>query len=139
MSRFVLDNTIAMAWCFSDETTSYTDYFLNRLSNLVDVAVVPALWVYEVSNVTSLAVRNGRITNADAAQFLTSLNDLPIELEPLRHRREVLSALAAVSKRYSLTAYDAAYLEIALRRNLPVATLDRRLIEACRQASVTVL
>ena len=81
MSRFVLDNTVTMAWCFSDEATDLTKALLNRLSNLTDSAIVPALWLYEVVNVTELAVRKGRITEGKARAFLDSLGDLPIEIE----------------------------------------------------------
>ena len=56
MSRFVLDNTVTMAWCFADEATEFTETVLHRLSNLIDSAMVPALWLYEEVNVTELAV-----------------------------------------------------------------------------------
>jgi hypothetical protein len=81
VSRFVLDNTVTMAWCFSDETTEFTEALLNRLSNLTDSAIVPALWLYEVVNVTGLAVRKGRVSEDKARFFLESLADLPIEIE----------------------------------------------------------
>ena len=81
MSRFVLDNTVTMAWCFADEATEFTETLLTRLSNLSDSAIVPALWLYEVVNVTELAVRKGRITDEKASAFLESLADLPIEIE----------------------------------------------------------
>ena len=56
MSRFVLDNTVTMAWCFTEEATEFTETLLGRLSNLTDSAIVPALWLYEVVNVTELAL-----------------------------------------------------------------------------------
>ena len=55
MSRFVLDNSVTMAWCFTEEATELTEALLSRLSNLTDTALVPALWLYEVVNVTELA------------------------------------------------------------------------------------
>ncbi|MGH9445324.1 MAG: type II toxin-antitoxin system VapC family toxin, partial [Terriglobia bacterium] len=81
MSRFVLDNTVTMAWCFADEATEYTETLLSRLSDLADSALVPALWLYEVVNVVELATRKGRILEAKARGFLESLGDLPIEIE----------------------------------------------------------
>ena len=132
MSQYVLDNAVTMAWCFSDEATPYTENLLDRLSNLVDSAVVPALWLYEVTNVCMLAVRKGRITKTIAITFLENLTDLPIEVEPPRSKAEVFLVLAGVVEQYKLTAYDAAYLELAIRRNLPLATLDIALIEACK-------
>ena len=103
MSRFVLDNTVTMAWCFADEETAFTETVLNRLSNLTDSAVVPALWLYEVVNVTGLAVRKGRISEEKARTFLESLSDLPIEIEdPTRTR--VFAAVRALAAQHKLTA-----------------------------------
>ncbi len=65
MSRFVLDNTVTMAWCFTDEATDFTETLLNHLSDLTDTALVPALWLYEVVNVVELAVRKGRGISAE--------------------------------------------------------------------------
>ena len=81
MSRFVLDNTVTMAWCFTEEATEFTTTLLSRLSNLTDTAIVPALWLYEVVNVVELAVRKGRVPGEKALAFLESLGDLPIEVE----------------------------------------------------------
>ena len=89
MSRFVLDNTVTMAWCFADEETAFTETVLNRLSNLTDSAVVPALWLCEVVNVTGLAVGKGRISEEKARTFLESLSDLPIEK---RYTKDLISA-----------------------------------------------
>jgi predicted nucleic acid-binding protein len=87
VSRLVLDNTVTMAWCFDDKATPFTESLLSRLANLIDSAIVPALWLYEVVNVTGLAVRKGRITEEKASAFLDSLADLPIEIEdPTRTR-----------------------------------------------------
>jgi hypothetical protein len=78
VSRYVLDNAIAMAWCFSDEATPFTENLLDRLSNQVDRAVVPALWLYEVTNVSMLAVRKGRISRPKAMKFLDDLTAPPL-------------------------------------------------------------
>jgi predicted nucleic acid-binding protein len=135
MSRFVLDNTVTMAWCFTDEATEFTETLLNRLSDLTDTALVPALWLYEVVNVGEMAVRRGRITKDKASAFLESLADLPIEVEDLS-RREVFVSVWAVAERYGLTSYDAAYLELAIRHRLPLAALDSDLNRAARAAGV---
>lgn len=87
MSRFVLDATITMAWCFTDEAAEFTETLLSRLADLTERALVPALWLYEVVNVVELAIRKGRITEEKASGFLESLADLPIEIEnPTRPR-----------------------------------------------------
>ncbi len=139
MSEYVLDNAVTMAWCFSDEATAYTENLLDRLSNLADRVVVPALWLYEVTNVSMLAVRKGRIPKAKAVTFLKNLTDLPIEVEPPRSRGDVLPVLADLMERHRLTAYDAAYLELVIRKNLPLATLDTALIEACKILGKTLV
>ena len=69
MSRFVLDNTVTMAWCFTEEATEFTTTLLSRLSNLTDTAIVPALWLYEVVNVVELAVRKGRVPGEKHSRF----------------------------------------------------------------------
>ena len=137
MSQYVLDNAVTMAWCFSEEATPYTENLLDRLSNLVDSAVAPAIWLYEVANVSMLAVRKGRITKAKAVTFLNNLTDLPIEVEPPGSKAEVFLILVDIIEQHKLTAYDAAYLELAIRRNLPLATLDAALIEACKTLGKT--
>lgn len=135
MSRFVLDTTVTMAWCFTEEATEFTQTLLNRLSSLTDTAVVPALWLYEVVNVVELAARRGRIPQEKAAAFLASLVDLPIEVEdPSRTR--VFVHVRALARQYQLTGYDAAYLELALRRKLPIASLDKALSRAALSAGV---
>ena len=138
MSRFVLDNTVTMAWCFTDEATEFTETLLNNLSNLTDAALVPSLWLYEVVNVTEMAIRKGRITKDKATAFIESLTDLPIEVEDLS-RTEVFVSVRAVAERYRLTSYDAAYLELAIRHRLPLAAFDSDLNKAARAAGVELV
>lgn len=136
MSRFVLDNTVTMAWCFTEEATEFTKTLLSRLSNLTDSAVVPALWLYEVANVVELAVRKGRMPGEKGLAFLESLADLPIEVEN-PSRRQVFVAVRTLAGQHQLTAYDAAYLELAIRHNLPIASLDRALSRAALAAGLS--
>ena len=138
MSRFVLDNTVTMAWCFTDEATEFTETLLSRLSNLTDSAIVPALWLYEVVNVTGLAVRKGRITEEKARGFLESLSDLPIDVENPT-RTQMFASVRALAGQYRLTAYDASYLELALRHKLPIAAFDNALAKAARTAGITLV
>jgi predicted nucleic acid-binding protein len=138
VSRFVLDNTVTMAWCFTDEATEFTETLLSRLSSLADSAVVQALWLYEVVNVSGLAVRKGRITEEKARAFLESLADLPIEIEDPTRTRLFVSVRALVGQ-YKLTAYDASYLELAIRHKLPIAALDNALAKAAKEASVSIV
>lgn len=138
MSRFVLDNTVTMAWCFRDEATDLSRALLVRVSNLTDYAVVPTLWLYEVVNVTQLAARKGRITEREAKEFLSSLTILPIAIETPT-RSQIFDSVRALTAQFRLTAYDAAYLELAIRENLPLATFDNALAQAARTAGVPVM
>src|ERR1700685_1291061 len=111
---------------------------LSRLANLTDSAIVPALWLSEVVNVTGLAARKGRITEGKARAFRDSLADLPIEVEDAAQTRLFLSVLA-LGVRHKLTAYDASCLEPAIRRDLPIAALDNALTKAARESGVTLV
>ncbi len=133
-----MDSAVTLTWCFSDEATAYTESFLNRLSTLTDTAIVPALWLYEIVNVVALASRKGRITQLQGTQFLHSLTDLPIEVD-YTNKILLFKDVAPLADRHRLTGYDAAYLELALRLALPLATLDQELIQASKDAGVTVL
>lgn len=138
MSRFVLDNTVTMTWCFTEEATNFTEALLSRLSNLTDTALVPTLWLYEVVNVTELAVRKGRITEEKAHAFLESLADLPIEIENPT-RAQIFVAVRELVRKHKLTAYDASYLELAIRHKLPIAASDNALIKAAKTAGVELV
>jgi predicted nucleic acid-binding protein len=119
----------------SEEATEFTQTLLLRLSNLTDSAVVPALWLYEVANVVELAVRKGRIPGEKALAFLDRLADLPIEVEN-PSRTQVFVSVRMLARQYQLTGYDAAYLELAIRHRLPVASLDRALSKAALAAGL---
>ncbi|MGA9624636.1 MAG: type II toxin-antitoxin system VapC family toxin [Bryobacteraceae bacterium] len=138
MSRFVLDNTVTMAWCFTEEATEFTKTLLSRLSSLTDSAVVPALWLYEVANVVELAVRKGRIPEEKALAFLESLADLPIEVEN-PSRTQVFVTVRTLAGQYQLTSSDAAYLELAVRHKLPLASLDRAMSRAAVAAGLSTV
>jgi predicted nucleic acid-binding protein len=127
-----------MAWCFPEEATEFTKTALSRLSDLTDSAVVPALWLYEVVNVVELAVRKGRIPKEKALAFLESLADLPIEVEnPIR--TQVFVTVRALAGQHQLTGYDAAYLELAIRHKVPIASLDKALSRAALSAGVNTV
>lgn len=124
MSGFVLDNTVTMAWCCADETNELSETLLTRLSNLTDNAIVPALWLYEVVNVTELAVRKGRISEHKARAFLESLADLPIEIEnPTQVRMFVLVRALASQYKLTIAASDNALRKAALAANVGLVEL----------------
>ncbi len=133
---FVLDNSVMMAWFFEDEDAPYADKVLELLDG--DDAVVPAIWPFEIANVIVMAERRRRLLPADTLRLVELASGLPITVEsmPLRY---ALGAVLDVGRLRSLTSYNAAYLELAMRRGLPLATLDERLATAARQAGVVLV
>ncbi len=131
----VVDASLVLAWCFADEKTASADRLMDRIGS--DGAFVPSLWRLEVANVLLAAERRGRIGRADADGRLQQLADLPIEVDDETDFRAWHDVLA-LARAARLTVYDSAYLELALRRGLPLATLDRDLAKAARKAGVRV-
>ncbi len=132
---FVLDCSVAVAWLFEDETSRETDALLDALR--LDAALVPALWHLEVGNVLTMAERRGRITPSQVAASLELLAALPIRTESLQPR--LIPGIVALARNERLTAYDAAYLDLALRHGLPLATLDEALRKAAHRLQVPLL
>jgi predicted nucleic acid-binding protein len=122
MADLVIDASIAAAWCFKEETTGYTDRVLIAVSGFF-AAVAPRLWAYEISNTVLIGVRRRRITQLHAGDFLESIADLRIRLMDYVSYDPVFS----LAQNHGLTVYDAAYLDLALRERLPLASLDSAL------------
>lgn len=124
MTRFVLDCSVAMAWCFEDECDSFADAALEAL--VESEAWVPSIWPLEVANVLLVAERRGRLAPADSARFLELLGGLPIVVDA-SGPRAVHGPVLELGRRTGLSAYDASYLELAMRLGAPLATRDDRL------------
>ena len=135
MNRFVLDTSVAVSWFFDDEAGEYTAAVLESLTEWE--AVVPALWPLEVANVLLVAERRKRCSEAEAVRFIELLASLPIVTDDDTARR-ALHGTYQLAREYALTAYDAAYLELAMRLGAPLATQDRQLAEAAGQAGVAI-
>jgi len=133
VSRVVLDCSVCMGWCFESEADVYTDAVLRAMPRAT--ALVPAIWPLEVANVLLVAERHRRITRADAARFLELLGALPIVVEPSIEVGD-LGFLLALARERRLSAYDAAYLRLALREHAALASRDRGLRAAARAAGV---
>lgn len=132
----VIDSSLAAAWCFGDEATPQTDALLHSLEN--KRGLVPALWHFELTNMLVQAERRKRIASVDATALLGFLDSLPIETDsetPASRRRDVWT----LARRHGLTSYDAAYLELAIRAGLPLATRDQALARAATECGVSVL
>jgi predicted nucleic acid-binding protein len=135
--RIVFDASVTMAWCFEDEKGELTEGLLEALAD-GGKATVPGIWVYEVANAVAGALRRRRITEAAGARFIKDVQALPIQVDADGERR-AFEAVFEVACRHGLTVYDAAYLEPAMRRGLPLATLDGELARAAREPGVEVV
>ena len=135
MNALVIDSSVALAWCFEEEASPTSDVRLEQVRD--EGAVVPGLWHLEVANVLLQAEKRGRITAADIAMRLELIAELPINTDnetAARAWREIL----ALARAEGSTTYDAAYLELAIRRGLPLLTKDKALIGAAARTGVAV-
>jgi predicted nucleic acid-binding protein len=137
MALFVVDASAALAWFFEDEASSWTDGLLERLRH-GDQIVVPAHWPTEISNGLLTAQRRKRIKAGQAGLFWDELARLPLEIESGLNAPQAKTILA-LSEKHGLTVYDAAYLELADRRHLPLGTLDADLRKAAQAEGVVLL
>lgn len=135
-AAFVVDCSVAMTWLFNDEATPKTAALLNRLST--ETALVPAWWFIEVTNVLAIAERKRRITHAQSDAFLADLGKLGIEQDDEAPAR-AFTHLLTLCRTHGLTSYDAMYLDLAIRRNLPLATLDDDLRKSAKKLGVRLL
>jgi predicted nucleic acid-binding protein len=133
VNSFVLDASATLAWCFEDETTAPALSMLERLRD--QEALVPPLWLLELANGLVVAERRGRITRAESTRFLGLVGELPIRIDQTS-TLDLASSVMELAREYELSAYDAAYLELALRLGRPLATLDERLRSAADRAGV---
>ncbi len=135
MSRFVTDCSVTMCWCFPDECDPYAARILEKLD--VNETLVPIVWSLEVANALLTEERRGRLSEADVLRFLEILRSLPIFVDSTPSE-QVLDDILALGRRHDLSAYNASYLELAMRQGVPLATLDVRLTEAAKAAGVTI-
>ncbi len=130
---FVLDCSVTMAWCFDDEATPETDRIRDALADVR--AVVPALWPLEVANATLVGERRKRLDEARGGRFLSLLGSLPIVIDDETAARAWAETMH-LARAHNLSAYDATYLEVAIRRGLPLACLDGKLKAAAGAVGV---
>lgn len=132
----VLDSSVALAWIYADEGTERVQQLVERV--IVAGAYVPTLWRLEVANSLLMALRKGRIDAAFRDAALNDLAELNI-MADLQTDVFAWSSTLRLAEKHKLTLYDAAYLELALRRALPLASLDKELRAAGDAAGVTLL
>ena len=122
-----------MGWCFEDEKNPYADSVLHALDH--SESLVPSIWPFEVANVLALSERAGRLDVARSAWFIRFLNDLPIRIDD-RAPSSAFEETLALARAHDLTVYDAAYLEVALRSGVRLATQDNALRAAALRLGV---
>ena len=136
MNHFVLDSSVALAWCFEDETSRAGDRILDLLESAE--AIVPVVWPTEVGNALLAGERRRRITAAGVSRSLALLRSLNIRLDDSDPRLQV-DDWVTLARSHSLSVYDAAYLAVAIREGVPLATFDRALARAAGRAGVSQL
>ena len=138
MSGFVLDNSVSMRWLLESNKSSDQKYAEMVLKSLLETdALVPNLWHLEASNVLLGAEKRAEIDAGEIERFISQLENLPIQVDSLTSHKAFTRTLA-LSRIYKLSSYDAAYLELAIREGLPIATLDKDLRKAAKKADVKI-
>ncbi len=135
-AAFIIDCSITMAWCFADEATPQTTKILDRLGE--ETALVPPLWFLETTNVLAMAEKRKRITAAESDTFLALLQTFDFEIDEVGTDR-MLTHILPLCRTHKLTSYDAVYLDLALRRGLPLASLDEDLRREAKTLGVPLL
>lgn len=135
--RFVLDASVAVAWCFEDEATRVTEGVLDLLSAGAE-ALVPSIWPLEVANALLFAERRKRTTLARVTLLLQQVAELPITVMAVEARL-AFERILPTARQQALSQYDAAYLELALRQGLPLATLDEQLRRSAKSVGVALV
>jgi len=135
---FVLDNSVAMCWLLNDGRPGDAAYALKVLASLKHTqAIVPGLWALEAANVVAKAEAKGFVTEARTQAFVATLGRLNIIVDKAT-TTQALGETLNLARRYKLSAYDAAYLELALRAGLPLASLDTDLTKAAKRSGVPI-
>ena len=137
MSHLVLDCSVTAAWLFEDEVSHYAEAVLDGLATDHQQALAPFIWPLEVSNVFLVAERRGRITEAQSTAFWETLKAMPIAVDD-RAPMSSSGGIIALGREHGLSAYDAAYLELAVRNAIPIATLDEKLVGAAHASGAGI-
>ena len=135
MSGMVIDASVALAWGFPDETSDYADRVLVALE--AQTILVPALWATEIANAVLVAERRKRIRQPEIRRFVELLGNLTVAMDS-QTVTESVGNILPLGREYGLSAYDAAYLDVAMRYGAPLATLDGNLQKAGRKAGIDI-
>lgn len=136
MSRFVLDASVTLCWCFENRATRYTEAIFEKMA-AGDEASVPFVWPLEVTNALLREEGKKTLRVAQVNGFLEELSAWPIEVDTFGVSR-AFHQILGVARQQNLSAYDAAYLELAIREGLPLATADEELRIAAQAAGIRI-
>jgi predicted nucleic acid-binding protein len=136
VTAFVLDASSVLAWCFEDAGGPEADALIERAA--AEGAAVPASWSLEIANGLVTGERRGRVNPAESAAFVAMLEELPMVADRATGAR-ALHETMSLAREHGLTAYDAAYMELAMRLGLPLATSDRKLGAAAERVGVVLI
>ena len=135
MSDIVVDASVALAWAFADEASEYAEEVLIALNGRA--ILVPALWAIEITNALLVAQRRKRVAQPEVRRFVELLRELTVVVDS-QAVADTVSNILPLGREYQLSAYDAAYLDVAMRHSIPLATLDGNLRKAGRKAGVEI-
>lgn len=136
MTGIVIDASVALAWCFPDEVSEYADGILVALEG--HAILVPGLWSVEITNAVVVAERRKRIKQPEIRRFVELLDGLTVVMDS-QSVTESMSNILPIAREYGLSAYDAAYVDVAVRHGAPLATLDSKLQKASQKAGIEIL
>ncbi len=131
---FVLDASVSLGWCFRDEQQRLTEVVSELLRN-GETALVPVIWWFEIRHAALMGIRRQRVTSEQVVDFLSQVNDALIQMTSIPSEYAVLD----LAHRHRLSFYDAAYLELAKRENIALATLDQALARAAAAEGVPLI
>ena len=131
--RFVLDATVTITWAMCDEDHPLAELAFSALE--MHGAAVPSIWWYEIRNILVINERRGRITASDVARFLAELAQFDIAVDAPDNSDLVIG----LARKHALSVYDAAYLALAMKEHLPLATLDKNLETATIAEGIELL
>ena len=135
MKGIVIDASVALAWCFPDEASDYADSVLLALEN--QTVIVPAIWAAEITNALLVGERRKRIRQPEVRRFVDLVRGLTV-VEDGQPFADTVSNVLPLAREHDLSAYDAAYLDVAIRHEIPLATLDGPLQRACTEAGIEI-
>jgi predicted nucleic acid-binding protein len=138
MMDFVLDNSVAMRWLIGSKKVADQNYAESVLQTMIDTrSIVPNLWHLEAANVLLGVEKRGEATAGEIERFISQLENLPIHVDP-HTSAQSFSRTLVLARAYKLSSYDAAYLELAVRESIPLATHDKALKKAARDAGIEI-